>query len=254
MSSFWQNSLFLYLRFLRRYHRFSVSGLDHVLSDNAQLITGYHGRGLPMDLGLVAHEIYRRKGYLAHAVMHRRFWDIPVLRAMVSGWGALPGDMPVTAEAIARGESFMITPGGTREAMRRFDDRYRVKFGRRRGYLRFALKYDLPLVPVGSWGVDERFIGLNDGHALAQRLGLPRDFPIWFGLGPLGIFPLTPPMPVRIHTAIGEPIDLRAATPLSPDSPEYLEDLNDVVTRRIQELIEEARVAHQDRSSRGVLS
>ena len=254
MQSFWKNTLILYTRFLLRYHRFSVTGLDHVLDDGAKLIAGYHGRGLPMDLAMVGYEIYRRKGYFPHAVMHRRLWQIPVVRDVVDGWGAVPSEVPKLAEAIARGESFLVAPGGTREAFRRFDVRYQVNFGRRRGYLRMALQHGLPIVPVASWGVDDRYLGLVDGHALADRLGMPSDSLIWLGIGLGGVFPLALPFPVRIHTVIGAPIDVHSASNKTPGSPEHLDELNDLVTGRIQDLLEEARVGHKNRSHRGVLS
>lgn len=254
MSSFWKKTLMLYCRFLRHYHRFSVAGLEHVLSDGPKLLVGYHGRGLPMDLGMISYEVYARQGYVPHALMHRRLWDIPIVRDMVDGWGAIPGDVPRLDEAIARGESFLVTPGGTREAARRFDVRYQVAFGRRRGYLKFALKYKLPVVPVASWGVDERYIGLNDGHALGKRLGLPADLPIWFGLGIGGFYPFALPWPARVHSVIGPPIDLHTATALEPDTPQFLEELNGIVTERIQDLMEQAQLGHKNRHFRGVLS
>lgn len=254
MSQFWRNTLLYYARFLRRYHRFSVNGLEHVLSDGAKLLVSYHGRGLPMDLGLVAHEVFLRKGYLPHAIMHRRLWDIPVVRDMVDGWGAIPGEVSSLEDAIARGESIMVTPGGTREALRRFDTRYRVNFGGRRGYLKLALKHGLSIIPVASWGVDERFIGLNDAHAISERLGIKTDLPLWVGVGLGGVFPVALPWPVRIHTEIGAPIDLHAATTHSPDSAHNLEELNNLITGRIQDLLEQARAGHKHRDYRGVLS
>ncbi len=106
------------------------------------------------------------------------------------------------------------------------------------GYLRFALKYRLPIVPVGAAGVDDAYIGLNDGTALAHRLGLPRGLAVWFGLGPLGVFPFSPPFPVKMHQIIGAPIELPRGVDLK--NPQVLLPLHELVTRKVQHLLDVA--------------
>ncbi|MCH9688271.1 MAG: acyltransferase family protein [Deltaproteobacteria bacterium] len=229
------------LRFLRSYHRWSGEGLHHLLTDQACLIVGYHGRGLPPDLGVLTLEIYERKGYLPHFILHKRMWEVPVINKIVDDCGAVPGDGERIREAVARGESLVVAPGGTQEMARSFRTRYEVDFGRRRGYLKFALQLGIPIVPVGSAGCDEVFIGLNDGHRLSRRLGLPKDIPLWFGVGLTGLYPLSLPMPVKLHTIVGEPIDPHQAVDLPADHPDFLERLNAVVTGRLQGLLDQAR-------------
>ena len=77
------------------------------------------------------------------------------------------------------------------EGTRSFRERYKVKWGDRRGYLKLALKYKIPIIPTGGTGVDDTYIGLNDGYAWGKRLGLPGNLPFWFAFG-VGPWPMCP--------------------------------------------------------------
>ena len=229
-----------YLRFLRRYHRFSAEGGERLLTPGPKLVIGYHGRGLPMDLAMLGLMIFEAKGYLPRSITHAAFHTLPVARHLFPYWGAIPGDGPELAEAVGRGEVILLTPGGTQEGLRSFRERYVVNWGERRGYLRLALKYRIPLVPVASSGVDDRFIGLNDGHAWGKRLKLPGQIPAWIGLG-VGVFPLALPLPSRIHTVVGEPILVATAPGEEPREKEHFEELHRRTTREVQALLDAAR-------------
>ena len=229
-----------YTRFLRRYHRFSAEGAERLLDPGAKLVVAYHGRGLPMDLGILSLFIFEQRGYLPRSITHEAMYKLGFARAFFNLWGGLPGDGPEVAEAVARGETVFLAPGGTREALRTFRERYKVDWGKRRGYLKLALKYGMPIVPVASSGVDDRFIGLNDGHAWGKKLKMPGGAPFWIGLG-IGVFPLALPLPSKIHTIVGEPIDLQTVLGVPPTEPEHFEELHRLVTGKVQELLDRAR-------------
>jgi len=229
-----------YTRFLRRYHRFSAEGAERLLDPGAKLVVAYHGRGLPMDLGILSLFIFEQRGYLPRSITHEAMYKLGFARAFFNLWGGLPGDGPEVAEAVARGETVFLAPGGTREALRTFRERYKVDWGKRRGYLKLALKYGMPIVPVASSGVDDRFIGLNDGHAWGRKLKMPGGAPFWIGLG-IGVFPLALPLPSKIHTIVGEPIDLQTVLGVPPTEPEHFEELHRLVTGKVQELLDRAR-------------
>lgn len=236
-----------YLKVLRRYHRYTVEGLDTLLEPGGKIVVGYHGRGFPMDLGLLCLEIYERRGYLPHAIVHSGLHGLPGVRSYFEAAGTLPGDSPRIAAALARGEHVFIAPGGTREACRSHRVQYRVDWEGRTGYLRLARRLGVPLVPVASAGVDGRFIGLNDGHAWGKRVRMPLKIPLWFAVGLGGPFPLAPPLPVAIHTVVGEPV---AVDDL--DGPDGLEPQHRAMTERVQALLDLAlaRAAWQRRTAR----
>jgi 1-acyl-sn-glycerol-3-phosphate acyltransferase len=201
----------------QRYHRFEVRGFENLQTDRACLIAGYHGRSIARDMCMLSVYAHDRLGYMPHAIFHKAAARMPVTRAIMEGVDGVAGADEALAEVAARGEHILVTPGGTGEGCRTFRDRYRVNWGRRTGYIRLALRYGLPIVPVAAAGTDDTYIGLNNGDAWSRRLKAPMGLPMWLGVGPLGLWPLSPPFPVKILQLIGEPIELPALDPSDRD-------------------------------------
>lgn len=225
-------------RLMRRYHRFRTFGLEHLAGTESRLVVGYHGRGIAHDLCLLSAVLYDEFGYLPHGVVHAAARKLPVMRQVIDQLQMIPGDDEATVRAIiARGEHIIVAPGGTREACRPARVRYRVDWGGRVGYLRFAARYGLSVVPVAAAGVDDTYIGLNDGYQTGKRLRVPLRLPLWFGLGLGGAFPLALPLPVRITQLIGPPIPVD----VDPDDRAGLEALNRRVVEQVQSQLDHAR-------------
>src|SRR5437899_165980 len=194
-----------YWRLRMRYHRYTVEGLEHLDGPQAKLIAGYHGRGVALDMCMLNIAIYDRLHYMPHSLMHRVSALVPWWHWLLDGLEFFVGDGPALAAAVRRGEHLIVTPGGAKEACRRWDDSYRVHWGEHVGYVRLAVKYGLPIVPVGAAGADGTYIGLNDGPAFGRRLGIPKNYAYlaWLGFGPLGLYPWSPPFPARFNPIAG---------------------------------------------------
>jgi hypothetical protein len=165
------------------------------------------------------------------------------MKWVVDGLGFVTGDGEDLARVVARGEHVFVTPGGIKEGCRSFRHRYEVDWGNRMGYVRLALKHRLPIVPVAAAGVDDTYLGLNDGHALGKRLGAPARLPVWLGLGPLGLWPISPPFPAKFRQLIGAPIDLEAEGPVDPRDTTAIEALHRRVQREVGALLARARTS-----------
>jgi 1-acyl-sn-glycerol-3-phosphate acyltransferase len=233
-------------KLFRRYHTYSVNETDlaKLADSRASLIVGYHGRPVPWDMCLLGLALYEKGGYLPAGITHRGLESIPPLRWMADGIHFFRGDGPELKKWVKAGRHVMVTPGGGRETGRSYRDRYRVNWGNHFGYLRLAIKYRLPIVPVGASGVDHAYIGLNNSSKLGARLGLPRELePLpWFALGPLGLFPFSPPFPVRIHQLIGEPIVPRDEGVTNAKDEKGLGMLHEKVAGAVQRLLDRARL------------
>jgi hypothetical protein len=230
-----------YWRAMRRYHRYEVSGIERLERPGSALIVGYHGRPIAHDLCMLTVTLHERLGYLPHAVVHGAADKQALTRWVTDGLGFVTGDGEAMARVIARGEHVIVTPGGIREGCRSFRHRYRVDWGERTGYVRLALRHRLPIIPVAGIGIDDAFIGLNDGYALGKRLGAPARLPVWLGLGLGGIWPLSLPLPVKMRTVIGEPIDLRADGDVDPRDEAALRRLHARVVGAVQALLDGER-------------
>jgi hypothetical protein len=104
-----------------------------------------------------------------------------------------------------------------------------------------ALKYDLPIVPTAGTGVDDTFIGLNDGYVWGKKLGLPMSLPAWVAFGASGIWPATLPFPAKIVCHIGEPINPHAEGRVDPKDKARLAKLHEKVAGAVQKLMDDAR-------------
>jgi 1-acyl-sn-glycerol-3-phosphate acyltransferase len=117
---------------------------------------------------------------------------------------------------LEREAAVLVFPGGDLDACKPYAKRYSIEFGKRRGFIRTAIKERAPIVPVVSVGAHQSLFIWSDGKRIAEALRLPQIArsnvaPIGFAL-PWGIilgipYPHLPP-PVKIHTRILKPIDL----------------------------------------------
>jgi 1-acyl-sn-glycerol-3-phosphate acyltransferase len=225
---------------LRVYHRFEVRGIERLDGLGAALLVGYHGRPIAHDLCMLSVTIRERYGYMPHGVVHAAVEQSRVMKWVSDDLGFVTGDGAAVEEAVRRGELLVVEPGGTREGCRSFRHRYEVDWGDRIGYLRLALRHRLPVVPVAASGVDDAFVGLNDGYALGRRLGAPARLPVWIGVGPLGLWPLSPPFPVKIVEHIGHPIDLSGEAAAAAGDREALLALHRRIAGAVQALLDVA--------------
>lgn len=246
---------FTYWNLMRRYHRFEARGLEHLERlRGSSLIVGYHGRPIAHDLCMLMALMHERQGPKPRPIIHATARQLPVLRWLVEGVGFVTGDGEELASAIARGDHVLVTPGGTREGCRSSLDRYRVSWGERLGYLQLALKYKLPVVPSASIGVDDTYLGLNDGYRWGKRLKVPGRLPVWLGVGPLGLWPFSPPFPARITLRLGEPLHLEQQWPVNPEDREQLLALHRQVVDAVQGLLDSARAERRARRARWLTS
>lgn len=245
-----KNAWHAYWAAMRLYHRFEVRGLENVERSGPALIVGYHGRGVAHDMIMLASLLYERSGAEVRAVIHQKVVELPVLGWLPQGLGYVSGDGPELADVFTRGESLMITPAGPIEGCRSFRERYKVNWGKRLGYLKLALKYHLPIIPTAGVGVDDTYIGLNNGYewgktfdnsAIAKKIGWPGGLPIWFAFGATGPWPLTLPFPSKIVCHVGTPIDLQADGPVDPSDRKALEKIHHRITDTVQQMLDEGR-------------
>lgn len=230
----------------RRYHRYEVRGIEHLDGPGARLIVGYHGRPIAYDLCMLSVTLNERLGYLPHGIAHRYAGENALLRWVLDDLGFVTGDGDAIARAVVAGEHIAVQPGGTREGCRSHAHRYEVDWGRRTGYVRLAMKYRLPIVPVAASGIDDGYVGLNDGHAWGKRVGMPGGLPLWLGVGPLGFWPFSPPFPVKIIQWIGAPIDPFARGEADPNDADRIADVHEEVRAAVQSLLDRANRAPKE--------
>ncbi len=203
---------------MSRYHRFEVSGLDHIPRHGPALLVGNHNGGLnPVD-GLFLVEHYRQRGASdpVYVLAHDLLFRMPRLAAVLGKLGIVPAHPSTASSLLAAGHKVLVFPGGDLENMRPFSARKRINLAGRRGFLRIAAQTQSPIVPVVNCGGHETCVILSQGREFARALGLPHrarvhSVPIVLAapwgilMGPTCALPYFP-LPAKVNVEIGQPI------------------------------------------------
>jgi 1-acyl-sn-glycerol-3-phosphate acyltransferase len=199
------------------YFRSEVRGFDRVPEQGPFLVVGNHSGGqMPPDIPVLLTAWWRSRGEdePIYALFHSFFLGLPGVGPAMARAGAIEAG-PAAAEAVLRQGAILIDyPGGDREVFRPWNERNRIDFGGRLGFIRLALRTQVPVVPAVSIGAHETVVVLSRGERLSRRLGFDRLFRIKvmplvlgppFGIVPGGI--PTWPLPSKITVELLEPID-----------------------------------------------
>jgi 1-acyl-sn-glycerol-3-phosphate acyltransferase len=158
--------------------RGEVRGLGNVPEHGPVLLVGNHSGGnLTPDTHVftLAFNTYFgvERGFFQLA--HNLVLSMPAL-AQLRKFGTVAASPANARKALQAGAALLVYPGGDYEVHRPSWQRNRVDFGRRKGFIRLALKQNVPIVPVVSIGGQETALFLSRGERLARLLALDRMF------------------------------------------------------------------------------
>lgn len=211
LMPFWE---FLY----KYYFRVQTSGWENI-PDGQVLLVGSHNGGIAApDMVMMMYDWFRRFGTerLAYGLMHPIAWTAyQGITSMAAKTGAIRANPNMAIKAIESGASVLVYPGGAEDVFRPYTERNKIKFVGRKGFIKLALRYSLPIVPLISKGAHESIFVIADLYEDVKKLhkqGLfpwifdldPKTFPIYLGLpwglalGPLPNIPLPVPMTTRV--------------------------------------------------------
>jgi 1-acyl-sn-glycerol-3-phosphate acyltransferase len=215
---------------LDRYFRMETAGWER-LPDPPALLVGNHASGvIPVEAYVICYAWYRHFGpdRLLHGTSHDVTFAFPILGEFMRKAAALPASPESITTALVAGHDVIVWPGGDRDALRPWTMRDRVVLAGRHGFVRQAIRSQVPIVPVPSSGGADSLLILIEGKGLPRRLHLDRllrteMFPIALGL-PFGIAPaMLPqlPLPAKIRTEFLDPIHV-GTDPALADDDEYV--------------------------------
>lgn len=231
------------------YFRGEVRDIDRIPATGPVLVVGNHSGGLATpDTWVFMVNFMRHFGSQreAYALAHNVVMGMPMLGTWLRKVGTLPAHPDAARNALRRGASVLVYPGGDEDVFRPWSERNRIRLARRTGFIRLALQERVPLQPVVSIGGHETVFVASDGRRLARTLGLERfrlkALPLVIG-PPWGISPgdllFHLPLPAKITVQVGEPIDFEARFGrLDPRDPEVLWACYHYVELRMQTMLD----------------
>ncbi len=240
------------------YFHASTEGWHHV--PKQALFVGSHNGGLASpDMVMLMVDWFRRFGYdrPIYGLMHTKVWQVnPWLAKLGAQCGAVPAQPKFAIAALQRGASVLVFPGGAQDVFRPYHQRHQIQLMGRTGFIKLALRENVPIVPVISRGAHDTFIVLNDCYKQAQWLnqhGLlpwfqgidPEVFPIYLGL-PWGLA-MGPvphiPWPHPIHTRVCAPIVFERTGRTAAKDSSYVQHCYDQVVAHMQTALDQLNAA-----------
>lgn len=248
----------------QHYFRVDIEGWENIPEDKA-LYVGNHNGLITFEVLMLFHGWWKRYGASRRALglAHNIALNNPFFRWLLPRIGAIPADPDVSYEALARGYSLLVYPGGEKEAFRTYKDRKKVEFFQRKGFIRLALKANVPICPIVSVGAHESYVILHRGEEIAERLGLKEKFrlhgvPITFRsiffmwcvttgiftffpllLAPAAFASIFVPLPAKMTFKILPPIHASALVDPKLSEEENLQVIYDYIVGQMQRVLEE---------------
>jgi 1-acyl-sn-glycerol-3-phosphate acyltransferase len=231
---------------LERYFDAEVRGLERI-PDRAALLVGNHSGGVMTPDSFIFFRHYLRHTGFEDApvsLAHDLLFDVPVVRDVLYGGGAVPASREHAVEALRAGRKLLVYPGGDWEAHRPSSDRDKIDFGGRHGFVKIALQAGVPIVPIVAAGAHDGWWVLTRGDRIACKLKLDKllrlkVFPIAlsapFGLtiGPVSIHI---PLPSRILIEVLEPMMLDGSADNPDDVDRGYRRVTQTMQRRLTQL------------------
>ncbi|MBW4643757.1 MAG: acyltransferase family protein [Goleter apudmare HA4340-LM2] len=237
------------------YFRVQTSGWEHISPHEKVLFVGSHNGGLAApDMVMMMYDWFRRFGVEkpVYGLMHPTAWEVfrPV-GELAAKAGAVMAHPKMAYAALRSGASVLVYPGGAEDVFRPHQLRNKIYFAGRQGFIKLALRENVPIVPVISTGAHDTLIVLADVYKIVQQFhkwGMPWlfgidpvVFPIYLGLPwglAIGPFPNIP-LPVPIHTRVCPPIRFERYGREAASDRQYVNQCYELVVNQMQQELDQ---------------
>lgn len=216
-----------------KYWRVQVEGAEH-LPSGPFIIVANHAGALPLD-GPVLHVALRRHRpdlLDSRWLLEDQIFHAPFVGVLANRVGAVRANPENALRLLDEGRPLIVFPEGFHGLSKPFSERYQLRRFGRGGYVKIALRRDVPIVPAAIIGGEESMPLLGK---------LPGGF---FGVEYL---PVTlPPLPARWHIRFAPPVSL-AGAPAEPEADlAWIERTNLGVRDQIEAMLTDM-LQHRDR-------
>lgn len=185
---------------VEQYFRYEVVGLENIPNDSGALLVCNHGF-IPIDMVLLARNIYQKKERRCRVLVHERSWRVPVLREVALNIGVVNAKHENAVRLLKRKELVCVFPGGEREGIKPSSKKYQLLWEDRYGFIKTAIEGKTPIVPCMAIGIDDLFhvFEKSTRNLIQKMFHRYFPFPVFLGIGGL-------PFPRKIVHYIGKPI------------------------------------------------
>lgn len=236
--------------FYKYYFRVTSDGWEHIPPEKVLLVGSHNGGMATPDMIMSMYDWFRHFGTQrrVYGLMHHKVWKInPAVARIAQQTGAIPAHPQMAIAALQSDASLLVYPGGAQDVFRPHRERYKINLAGRKGFIKLALRENVPIIPIISTGAHDTLFVLGDIYHLMKQFhkwGMPwlldtdpEIFPIYLGL-PWGIsFGPLPniPLPAQIHIRILPPIAFPQTGKKASRDRQYVDKCYEMVTNKMQE-------------------
>ena len=233
-----------------RWFRPTFSGAENLPADGPMLLVANHSGGLYTPEAYVMMEWWARNrlSQPLYVLAHDFLFSVPLFNDVLRRAGGIPASVHNAEAALQSGASLLVFPGGDFEAFRPWWQRDRVEFSGRMGFVRLALRNNVPIVPVVAHGSHDTTFVVSRGERLASLLKLDRVrsriMPFVIGVpwglvpGFIPVVPLPAQIAVRFLPALNLAYGVEAATDRAAVRKCY-EDVVELMQAALQQMVRE---------------
>ena len=231
------------------YFRVTSDGWSHIPSEKVLLVGSHNGGIAVPDMSMTMYDWFRHFGThrRVYGLTHPSVWKIsPSVGKIAEQIGAVVAEPQMAIAAFKSDASVLVYPGGREDVFRPHSQRNQIYFANRKGFIKLALRQQVPIIPIISHGAHDTLFILTDIYDLVKQLhdwGIPwmfdvdpEVFPIYLGLPwGIGIGPLPNiPLPVKIHIRILEPIVFPRSGRKASRDRDYVDECYETVMIKMQ--------------------
>lgn len=217
-----------------KYWRVDARGARHVPKSGPVILVSNHSGALPFDATMIACALEEARYPRPPRFLYDRFVEnLPWIPSFYKKAGGVVASHENAARLLENEELIGLFPEGVSGLSKLYSERYVLQpFSG--GFIRLALRFGAPIVPVAVVGAEEIYPLVGRLKRLGKLMGAPYlpvtpFFPL---LGPLGLIPL----PTKWQIRFGKPIVLVPPAHLRLDGT-AVRAMAEQVRRRVQTMI-----------------
>ena len=236
------------LNFYYRYwFRVEAEGIENVPADGGALLVCNHSGALPPDAPMIMQAIRNEHSATRPLYMLGEHWfkGFPGLGAFANKMGLVPAH-PANAQRLLaeEGRLALVFPEGQKGSSKVLWQRYRLRRFGRGGFVRTALRANVPIVPIALVGGEEAmpiFAHMRGVQRMTGLLYAPFNhaFPHF---GPLAALMY---MPAKFKIRFLEPIDIASLPEDTIDDAAAVQTVSESIRARIQVALDELLAERQ---------
>lgn len=198
-----------------RYHKLQLHGIERVQPGAALFVGNHSSGGYGPDIPFFLSEMYKAYGLgeVPYGLMHGTAIKVPGFHQAFITKGAVRASHENAHKLFARNNKVLVYPGSDFDAYRPYRNRNKIVFEGRTGYIRLALRENVPIYPLVTCGAHAQFFIIDDMRWLAKfspkfirSKVMPLALSIPWGLTLMPVMLPAFEFPMRILMEILEPV------------------------------------------------